>query len=380
VHVPFCAHKCQYCAFYSEPPAGNLVERYISALSRELELVCADLTPRTVYFGGGTPSLLSLRQWERIFQAMDRLRILGAEEWTVECNPATISLDQAKLWRDYGVNRVSLGIQSLDQELLQRLGRIHTRVMAFRAYDCLRCAGCENVNLDLMFAIPGQSLAAWRQTLIEIIAMNSEHLSCYEVTFEEDTPLFDQLQAGQHDVDEDLADAMYEQLVSAASGAGLCQYEISNFARHNASSLPVDQVPDRACQHNVNYWRGGAYYGVGPSAASYVRRVRLKNWADTRRYCELLEQGQAAVESRDELTPLARAGEIAAFGLRMTAGWSFEEFRQTTGFDLRQEWAQEIQQIIQLGYGQGNEYRFRLTPRGLRFADWVAEQFIRIGR
>src|SRR6266567_1192613 len=152
VHVPFCARKCSYCAFYSESSSGDLINRYVSALVRELELV--DQQPETVFFGGGTPSLLNLRQWEQVLSAMERLELLGAEEWTVECNPATVSLDKAKLLRDYGVNRISMGVQSLDAGLLERLGRIHSREMVFKSFDILRRAGFENINLDLMFAIP----------------------------------------------------------------------------------------------------------------------------------------------------------------------------------------------------------------------------------
>src|SRR5437764_670567 len=153
VHVPFCAHKCEYCAFYSEASNGAVIERYVSALIRELELVAAQLKPQTVFFGGGTPSLLNLKQWQAILEAMQRLDLLGAGEWTIESNPATVSLDKAALWREFGVNRVSMGVQSFDEQLLDRLGRIHSRDMVFRSYDILRRAGFENINLDLMFAI-----------------------------------------------------------------------------------------------------------------------------------------------------------------------------------------------------------------------------------
>src|SRR5437588_7435425 len=158
VHVPFCAQKCAYCAFYSEASSGELINRYVTALVRELELVASDLKPRTIFFGGGTPSILNLRQWQQILAAMERFDLLGALEWTVECNPATVSLDKARLLRSYGVNRISMGIQSLDAALLERLGRIHTREMAFKSFDLLRQAGFDNLNVDLMFAIPGQTL------------------------------------------------------------------------------------------------------------------------------------------------------------------------------------------------------------------------------
>ena len=379
VHVPFCVSKCDYCAFYSEPCGGDRIDRYVGALVKELQGVAADLRPHTIFFGGGTPSILNLRQWERVFEAVHRLDLSGLQEWTVECNPATVSLEKARLFRAAGVNRLSLGIQSLDERLLERLGRVHTRQMAFNSFDLMRQAGFDNLNLDLMFAIPGQTMEQWRATLAEAIAMQSQHLSTYDVIYEEDTPLYEQLQAGKVDEDEDLACAMYEELVDRATGAGYRQYEVANFARHqdlNAQPSTFN-LPSRACRHNVNYWRGGAFYGLGPSATGYVRGVRTHNWADTARYCEELERGQAPVESREQLPPLARAGETAAFGLRMVIGWPFADFSDVTGYDLRREWAGEMQQLVQQGHGQMMPDRFHLTARGLRFADAAAQLFLR---
>ncbi len=378
IHVPFCAQKCAYCAFFSEAASGDLVNRYVAALVHELEIAADDLRPRTIFFGGGTPSLLNLRQWKQILQTMERLGLGGAEEWTVECNPATVSQDKAKLLRDFGVNRVSMGVQSLDEGLLDRLGRVHTREMVFNSFDTLRAAGFDNLNLDLMFAIPGQTLDIWRATLNEALALGSEHLSTYEVIYEDDTPLFAQLKAGEFDVDEDLACAMYETLVERALAAGFLQYEIANFARNqSATPYPPSVIPARACRHNINYWRGGSFYGLGPSATSYVRGVRTKNWANTQLYCEQLEAGKRAIESREELKPLARAGETAAFGLRMVQGWPFEEFHRTTGHDLRQDWAGDMSVLVEQGWGELLPDRFFLTPRGLRFADAAAEKFLR---
>jgi oxygen-independent coproporphyrinogen-3 oxidase len=383
VHVPFCARKCQYCAFYSEASDGAVINRYVGALIAELEVVAPELRPQTVFFGGGTPSLLNLNQWQKIFEAMKRLQLLGAGEWTIECNPATVSPDKAKLWRAFGVNRISLGVQSLDENLLERLGRIHNRRTVFKSFDLLRRSGFENINLDLMFAIPGQTMEAWRSTLTEALALGSEHLSSYEVIYEEDTPLYAQLQAGQFSVDEDLACAMYDELLASTAQHGLQQYEVANFARPktktNSSSVkaPDDHMPAFACRHNVNYWRGGSYHGLGPSAAGYVRGARTKNWSNTVRYCEQLEQGKRAIESREELSPIRRAGETAAFGFRMNAGWPFVEFQQQTGYDLRQEWAAEIEQLIGWQWARRDSERIHLTNVGLRFADAAAELFLK---
>ena len=393
IHVPFCAQKCAYCAFYSEAASGELVNRYVAALVRELEIVAGDLKPVTIFFGGGTPSLLNLRQWETILRAMEQLTLLGAEEFTVECNPATVSSDKAKLLRDFGVNRISMGVQSLDEKLLDRLGRIHSRGQVFKSFDILRHAGFENLNLDLMFAIPTQTMEIWRDTLNEAVAMQSEHLSSYEVIYEDDTPLFAQMKAGEFDVDENLACEMYDELISSATRAGFQQYEIANFARdagapgtgpacNESESRPGRagarrSIPALACKHNVNYWRGGSFYGLGPSATSYVRGVRTKNWSNTQLYCEQLENGKRAIESTEELPPLRRAGETAAFGLRMVAGWPFEEFRRTTHFDLRDEWNSDMNRLAERGWGKISPDQFQLTPQGLRFADAAAELFLR---
>ena len=297
----------------------------------------------------------------------------------MECNPATVSLDKARLLRSAGVNRLSLGVQSFHPALLERLGRVHTRQMAFTSFDTLRKAGFDNLNLDLMFAIPGQTLEMWRETLAEATAMGSEHLSSYEVTYEEDTPLYAQLQAGAVSEDEDLACAMYDELVERATAAGFVQYEVSNFARNRTagSRSTTTGLPTQACRHNVNYWRGGSFYGLGPSATSYVRGVRTKNWSNTPLYCEQLEQGHRAIESREALPPLARAGETAAFGLRMVAGWPFAQFRRVTGHDLRREWAADMAHLVEQGWGRLTPGRFQLTPLGLRFADAAAQLFLR---
>lgn len=375
VHVPFCARKCEYCAFFSEASNGAEIERYVRALQLELGMVASDLKPSTIFFGGGTPSILSMKQWDGVLTTMRNLNLHEADEWTVECNPATVSVEKAKLLRAGGVNRISMGVQSLDEQLLDRLGRVHSRDMVFRSFDILRAAGFENVNLDLMFAIPGQTMSIWRRTLDEAIALGSEHLSCYEVIYEEDTPLFQQLNAGEFDVDEDLACRMYDELVDRVATAGFRQYEIANFARPGKGNSTED--PERACRHNINYWRAGEYFGLGPGAAEYVRGRRTRNWANTRLYCEQLERGHRAIESVDELSPLARAGETAAFGLRMNRGWRFDEFMERTGFDLRGEWREELDSLGVRGWGEESGHAFRLTPDGLRFADTAAEMFLR---
>jgi oxygen-independent coproporphyrinogen-3 oxidase len=385
VHVPFCAQKCSYCAFFSEPSQGDQINRYVRALKTELGVIAPGLKPRTIFFGGGTPSLLNLSQWREVLECVELLGFNRAPEFTVECNPATVSMDKARLLRSFGVNRISMGVQSFDPDLLDRLGRIHTREMVFKSYDILRQAGFDNLNIDLMFAIPGQGMDTWRKTLDEALALGSEHLSTYEVIYEEDTALYAQMQAGKIKEDEDLACDMYELLVDRAGAEGLIQYEVANFARDPvrsdrppAAALELQtRTPFFACQHNVNYWRGGAFEGIGPSATGYVDGVRFKNWSNTQMWCELVEKGRRPIESREQLEPLGRAGETAAFGLRMVAGWPFADFERVTGFGLPEQWGKELDQLVRQGWGDRGETGFRLTREGLRFADSAAQLFLR---
>ena len=351
------------------------MERYVSALIQEIRAQTFCLSPpQTVFFGGGTPSLLPLSQWERIFDALAAEGWQSVGEFTVECNPATVSADKARLLRDGGVNRISLGVQSLDDALLGRLGRMHSKDMVFRSYEILREAGFDNVNLDLMFALPGQTLKIWESTLTEAFEMKSEHLSCYEVIYEEDTPLFQQLQAGEIAVDEDLADDMYGLLLDLSVENGFEQYEIANFAK----SSPSAKLPFRACRHNVNYWTGGEYLGLGPAAASHVHGCRYQNWPDVRQYCAAVEAGKPPRDSDGErLEPLAKAAETAVFWLRMNRGIHFDAFQQRTGFDFEENWAKEQQDLIAKGWGERRENCFRLTRQGLRFADAAGAELLR---
>ena len=373
VHVPFCAQKCSYCAFYSHKPDVNTVDRYVSAVVTELGGLEGQVQLDTIFFGGGTPSILNLRQWERVFRALDNLSKNVGFEFSVECNPATVSPDKAALLKERGVNRISMGVQSFDSKLLDELGRIHTRDMVFRSYDILKNAGFVSINLDLMFAIPGQDMKIWNATLDEAIALQSEHLSCYEVIYEEDTALYARLNAGEFSVNEELAADMYERLIERSSAAGFRQYEVANFAR---SGVADSDIPGHACRHNVNYWRGGAWYGAGPSAAGFLDGVRVKNVSSTELYCDYILGGRSAVIERDELSAIDRAAEILAFGLRMNVGWGIGEFREVTGFDVREHWRDVVEQLTVRGWLDVGADRLKLTALGHRFADAAAAEFL----
>jgi len=397
-HIPFCAAKCNYCAFYSEPAQRERVERFLAALQREIEKVAARLEPETIFFGGGTPSILTVAQFERLLTHLhacipnlksrieqsvaavsDRLasasdnaasvrdrRYSDGFEWTIEMNPATVSSEKARLLRTFGVNRVSLGVQSFDNDLLARLGRVHTVTMAHESIATLCEAGFDNLNLDFIFAIPGQTPAQWEQTLRRAITIGPQHLSTYELTYEDDTPLFRRLQArGVVRLDEATATGMYERMLALTAEAGFRQYEISNIAR-----------PGRECRHNLNAWRGGDYVGVGPSACGYVDGWRYRNVPDIDTYVARIERGEPPTDHIERLSPRARAGELAAFALRMNEGISATAFEQQTGFRLDQLWPDALRDLDGQKLVEWDGERLRLTPRGRLLADSVAEAFI----
>ncbi len=373
IHIPFCAAKCDYCAFYSEPAEAAKIERFLVALEREMEQAAPRLAPRTIFIGGGTPSILTTAQFERLLKHLHRvIPALGSRlstpdfEWTVETNPATVSPEKARLLRSFGVNRVSMGVQALDDAVLERLGRVHTVAMAHKSLDILREAGFPNVNLDFIFAIPDQTLAQWADTLRRAVALAPQHLSTYELTWEDDTPLLRELQEGHVAVpDETTTLAMYQQMQSVGTEFGFHQYEISNFAR-----------PGFECRHNLNYWRGGDYIGLGPGASGYVDGRRYKNVANTAVYCERIERGQSPVDYDERLTPRAHAGELVAFALRMNEGITAAAFHAQTGFLLDRLWPDELCALAKDGLLEWDGLRLRLTGRGRLLADEVAERFI----
>jgi oxygen-independent coproporphyrinogen-3 oxidase len=369
IHIPFCAAKCDYCAFYSEPTEAAKIQRFLAALEIEIEQAAPRLVPRTIFIGGGTPSIFTTEQFERLLSHLEsKISNFKSQitEWTVEMNPATVSLEKARLLRSFGVNRASMGVQVLDDALLERLGRIHTVAMAHKSLDVLREAGFTNINLDFMFAIPGQAPRQWEETLRRAVALAPQHLSTNEQTWEDDTPLLRELQEGRvAPADEATVLAMYQRMQQIAAAAGFRQYEISNFAR-----------PGFECRHNLNYWRGGDYIGLGPSACGYVDGRRYKNVANTEVYCERIERGESPVDYDERLSPRARAGEFVAFALRMNDGITATAFQAHTGFRLDHLWPDELRSLVEQGMIEWDGLRLRLTPRGRLLADSVAERFI----
>ena len=365
LHVPFCAAKCNYCAFYSEAGSAAKMDDYVEAVLGELGCSVAalgkyghSLTPTTIFFGGGTPSLLPASLMRRVLEGLRRyLPLEGVSEWTIECNPSTVSVEKAILFREFGVNRISMGVQSLDDELLKTIGRVHSVKAAVESYEKLRVAGFDNINLDLIFGLPGQTLEHWRTTLRRTIELQPEHISTYCLILEEDTHFWSLLQNGFIKPDEELDLEMYELAIETLTTAGYQQYEVSNFARNG-----------RECAHNIAYWEGEEYIGLGPSACSTVGNRRWQNVPDIDRYVEGITRQQPAISFEETLTDEIRAAERAAFGMRMNAGVPADL--------VKGRWNQQIAELLSSELVQWRNNRLQPTKRGILFADEIATQFV----
>ncbi|MDB6079496.1 MAG: radical sam alpha/beta horseshoe [Akkermansiaceae bacterium] len=312
VHIPFCHRVCPYCSFYKHTPGDTPIGAFVTAVVKEAGVRLGQLgeKPRTLYLGGGTPSMLSPTHLRRLFEGLnEQLDLSSLEEVTMEANPATFDLEKARLFTELGVRRISLGIQSFTPHVLKTLGREHSAEEAAAAVEILREAGMPGVNIDLMFAIPGQSEADWRQTLETTIALKPDHVSAYNLTYEEDTAFFESLRRGEVRESEDtnanhflLADEMLR-------GAGFDHYETSNYAR-----------PGHRSSHNRGYWRGEDYVGLGPSAVSTLDGARTRNVPDTAEYVRMISSiGNATVES-EQLDAGQRRLERIALMLRTDEG------------------------------------------------------------
>jgi oxygen-independent coproporphyrinogen-3 oxidase len=359
VHIPFCARICPYCAFYKERADPAQTDRFCAALAAELGRQAANLQveTETIFFGGGTPTALTTAQLATLldaFRAQLDLRSLG--EWTFEANPGSVSLRKAKLLRERGVNRVSLGVQSFDDDLLRLLGREHSAAQAEASFEILRNAGFENLNIDLMFGLPGQTLAQWQATLRRAIALRPEHVSTYCLTIEEDTEFFLRHARGEFCTDENAETEFFETTVEMLSTAGLAQYEISNYARAGFEST-----------HNRAYWRGEDYLGLGPSAFSTIGLRRRQNVCDYRIYADRILAGEDPIANEEILTLEMKRTEAIALGLRTKTGVPTSWLRSRPN---------ELAEFEDLGLLRRARDRVVLTRAGKLLADSVAEAFV----
>ncbi len=358
IHVPFCLKKCDYCDFYSERALPGDMERFVAAAQQEMMLyqdhpVFAAAEFETLYFGGGTPSLLSEQAIERLMdQAHQRFRWISDPEITLEANPETLSLERLRAFRSLGITRLSLGIQSFSDTELQRLGRIHRADQAERSIESALQAGFDNISLDLIFAIPYQTLKQWQANLRRALSFKPNHLSIYGLTIEPKTRLQQRISAGEfRKVSESVERAMYLWSMEALANENYRQYEISNFA-----------IPGFECRHNMNYWNGRYYLGIGPSAHSYWENVRHWNVASIHDYFERLETGISPVAGDERLTPQQQMIEFIYLGLRTSAGIDLSEFE--TKFSV--PFLPKFQSVLDQFEGHRDGQLFQLQPPHLK--------------
>jgi len=362
VHIPFCAHKCGYCDFASIAGADHLADRYLVALEQEIARVGAPQAVETIFIGGGTPTRLDARQLERLLAVVRRwFPLASGGEWTVEANPGTLDAEKVAVLADGGVNRVSLGAQSFQPDLLRALERNHSPDEVPRALELIR-PRFEHWSFDLIFGVPGSTPAMWESDLDTALALGPDHLSCYGLVYEKGTALWKQERAGHvQPVDEEAERTMYEHTIDRLASEGLAMYEISNFAR-----------PGHESRHNLIYWANLAYFGVGLGAARYVGGVRSSNTRDLPAYLKRIEAGLDATGPTETLEPESRARETAILMLRRTVrGLDRDEFADQTGFGFDELAGPALPRHRSTGLLEDDGRRVRFTREGLFLADTV---------
>ncbi len=373
VHVPFCLRKCPYCSFYSLAGRRRLHGRYVRALSAQMRWFEDYFRPgtpdaRSIFFGGGTPTVLSATVLAGLLAACRGSFLSSGREveTSIEVNPATVAGEDLVRLRRAGFNRLSIGVQSFNDDELRRLGRLHTAAAARQTVRLARRAGFTNLSLDLMYGLPGQCLAGWRETLQQALDLEPEHLSTYELTVEEGTPFAGQALRGDLDLPgEEEVLAMMETTLTQLAAAGFRRYEISSYAR-----------PGRECYHNINYWQNGSYIGLGAGAVSCLAGRRLSGVADVEDYCRRLESGRPVWSDVEQLDREARFRETVVMGLRMTAGVSVTRLRRRFDIDLPAYYGPTLAALLDQGLIVQDPDRLRLSARGLVLANRVMAELV----
>lgn len=398
IHIPFCVQKCAYCDFLSAPADAETRSGYVEALIREIRAAKSKYSGyrvSTVFLGGGTPSILEGDETARIFHALfQNFDIAADAEVTMEANPGTVTEEKAEIWKTSGVNRLSIGLQSVNDRELRMLGRIHTFGDFLHTWETVHRAGFENVNIDLISAIPGQTAGSWEKTLRTAAELEPEHLSAYSLIVEEGTPFYDWY-GGQEQTDsiaaagirrgmrpplpdEDEEREIYQLTKRILEEYGYHRYEISNYAKDGYE-----------CRHNLGYWERKEYLGLGLGASSLIRECRFRNTADMEKYLKILadpakypgkyagaEVENMLAEEYETLTRSDRMEEFMFLGLRKTAGIREADFRNIFGEDIRQVYGKQIGKLIGQELLAGSDGRLYLTERGIDISNYVFSEFM----
>jgi oxygen-independent coproporphyrinogen-3 oxidase len=363
IHVPFCVRKCRYCGFYSTRYSSGNADAFISGLKHEAELYKNDFRNRafsSIYIGGGTPTVLSSEQFGLLVGTIrEHFTIDDGAEFTVEANPNTITHEKLSSMRLQGANRLSLGVQSFSDEVLQILGRLHTAEQAADAFRVARSVGFENISIDLIYGIPGQTADHWEDTLDAAIKLKPEHVSAYSLSLDAGSQFMREAEAGEFALpDEEICAAMYERAVIKLTNAGYVRYEISNFS-----------LPGYECRHNMNYWERGEYLGLGPGAWSFISGKRYANIADTTEYVQRLSSGRTIIEDQEIVGSRSSARETVLLGLRTMKGLDLSRFEQEFGHDLLCRLERNAVPLREAGLLRMLEGRLTLTDRGILLLD-----------
>lgn len=375
VHIPFCVRKCEYCDFLSAPAGADMQQEYVRNLLLEIEqkgVRCTDYEVTTIFFGGGTPSILKAGWIADILDAIHRnFKVRKDAEITIECNPGTLTFEKLSIYKSAGINRISVGLQSASDAELRELGRVHTYEDFLKSYDLIRKKGFSNVNIDLMAALPGQTLKSYEQTLRRVLALKPEHISAYSLIIEEGTPFYEKYEADellrekgekpQILPSEETERLMYERTKELLLAHGYERYEISNYARKGY-----------ACRHNVGYWRRENYLGFGLGSASLLENERFHNTTDLTDYLG----GDYLAYEQEKLDKKSQMEEFMFLGLRMTEGISTECFRQTFGLTVELVYGPVLEQQIADQLLRKEDGRIFLTERGLDVSNYVMAQFL----
>lgn len=369
VHIPFCKTKCPYCDFYSVTD-DTLISAYLAALEAEARLY-RDRFPAfdSLFLGGGTPSLLTSAQLAALTTSLRRTFSFAPDsEITIEANPDDLTADKLALFRDLGINRLSLGVQSFNEGELCFLGRRHTAAQTEQALSLIRAAGFTNLGLDLMYGLPGQTLEGWTETLEKALSFAPEHLSCYQLTLTPETPMGQRLAEGQlTPLDEETQREFFLLTADLLTARGYLHYEVANFARQGPQAGSLCHY---CCRHNLKYWNRTPYLGLGPGAHSFLARRRWWNFSSVEKYCAALSAGAAPVAGEETLTPEQIRLETLALGFRTCEGVSLAIIREQPGGDAM------VAALTQAGLVRVDHDRVIATASGLVVADRLPLGFV----
>ena len=371
IHIPFCVTKCKYCDFNSFKIDLNEKIKYLNYLGEEMKLYKEEIKNReidSVFVGGGTPSILNENEINILFEKIkENFNIKSNAEITMECNPGTLTLNKLKVMKKSGVNRLSIGLQAVQNHHLKYIGRIHTFEEFEKNYHDAKQMGFDNINIDLMYALPNQSREDWMESLEKVVKLNPTHISAYSLILEENTELFKMYERDEFNLlDENTDIEMYEYTINYLKSHGYNQYEISNYAKDNFE-----------CKHNVLYWKCEEYVGIGASASGYFNGIRYNNICELDNYEKMILEGEKPIEWEEKLSIKDEIEESIFLGLRMNEGIQISDFKEKYNYDFEKEYKNEIEKLSKMELIEIDNNRMKLTQKGREISNSVFVEFIK---